>query len=108
LQAELLNALYVNPEFLNSRVVEENVITSRHLEDSFYMKNHGILDNDCDEGKGNELQRKKGGEIHFQKWLKKVFRPSHQRIYGDGHLNPVLYFHLTKLSSGYIGGLISI
>jgi len=72
------------------------------------MNNHGILDDDnddeYDEDENNENQE---GEVRFQIWLKKVFRPSHKQIFGDGQLNPVLYFHLTKLSSGYIGGLIS-
>ena len=43
----------------------------------------------------------------FVKWLKKTFKPSHQRVFGEGHLNPVLFFHLTKLSPDYIGGVIS-
>jgi len=83
------------------------------LYDSFDMRNLGILEKaddesdeepDVDRDDSIETQDKKA---QFQKWLKKAFRPSHQHIFGDTQLNPVLYFHLTRLSPGYLGGLIS-
>ena len=43
----------------------------------------------------------------FREWLKLVFQPSHQRIFGELQMNPVIFFHITKLSPGYVGGLIS-
>jgi len=83
------------------------------LYDSFDMRNLGILEKgeddsdeqtDVDQDDSIETQDKKA---RFQRWLKEVFRPSHQHIFGEDQLNPVLYFHLTKLSPGYVGGLIN-
>jgi len=111
-QAELLNAMHVNPELLSSGTTSnKEVITGGHLYASFNMRNLNILkkgddesEPDSDDEDDNEIQERKA---QFQKWLQKLFKPSHQRIFGDEQLNPVLYFHLTKLSPGYIGGLIS-
>ena len=113
-QAELLNAFHINPEFLSTGTTSNHeVINGEHLYASFGMQNLNVLvkgddddDDDMvsDEDEDVEIKEKK---VSFQKWLKKVFQPSHQRIFGDGQLNPVFYFHLTKLSPGYIGGVIS-
>ena len=86
------------------------------------MANLGILEEDDefededdpenDEDKSVIAQERKEkvkkNKVEFQKWLKRVFRPSNQIIVGEFEFNPDLYFHLTKLSPGYIGGLINI
>ena len=127
-QVEVLKSLNINLEFLSSAYsYKHNVITSGHLRGSFDMANLGILekgddesdsedydpedyDPESDEDKSVEAQERKfqiKRKMEFQKWLKRVFRPSNQHFFGADQLNPVLYFHLTKLSKGFVGGLIN-
>ena len=122
-QVEVLKSLNINLEFLSSaNSYNHNVITSGQLRGSFDMDNLGILekgddesdydyDPESEEDKSVDAQERKvqvqKSKMEFQKWLKKVFRPSNQHFFGEEQLNPVLYFHLTKLSNGYIGGLIN-
>ena len=121
-QAELLSSLNINPELLSSgETITSSFLTRRHLADSFNMNdldilsishskhhnrpnffNNTTLDDDV---KDNIETLEK--EARFQKWLKTIFRPSYQYFFGERQLNPFLYFHLTKLSPGFVGGVIS-
>jgi len=112
-----LNILHVNPKLLSTGTINnEEVLTNDHLYSSFGIRISNKIDSDPERDSMNNVGQRK---FIFQKWLKKLFNPSHIRTFGDDQLNiivrlfgghqlcPVLYFHLTKLSPGYIGGLIS-
>ena len=139
-QAELFNALYINPEFLSKAQIKNlPALDADQLFYSFCLGNNyedegengidqdAVTNDDNREGKEfiNKRKTYKGGRNdakkrprtieekrnlekgRFVKWLKKTIKPSHQRIFGEGQLNPVIFFHLTKLSPGYVGGVIS-
>jgi len=112
-----LNVFHANPKLLSTGTINnEKVLTNYHLYSSFNIRITNKDDSDPERDSVNNVGQRK---FIFQKWLKKLFNPSHIRTFGDDQLNPivrwlgadqlnpVLYFHLTKLSPGYIGGLIS-
>jgi len=86
-------------------------LNADQLFNSFCLGDHAGEDdndeNDKEKKPLTEEEEKDNRRSQFVKWLKKTFQPSHQHIFGDGQLNPVLFFHLTELSPGYVGGLIS-
>jgi len=65
-----------------------------------------MCEGECPESCHNECKFRRR-VAPFREWLKLVFQPSHQRIFGEYQMNPVIFFHITKLSPGYVGGLIS-
>ena len=65
-----------------------------------------------DEPKREKKDSKTGKEVSvpsgsFANWCARIFQPSYMFYGGESNFNPVLFFHITTLADGYVGGVMS-